>query len=84
MIDDVDDSNVNQFYINVYTLSPNPDSFYDCRFDFVATSGNVGSVCADVTSRRTSFSSMFRGIPSLRPQAGVNDHAYQVPRKQRR
>lgn len=32
----------NQFYLNVYTYTPNPDdgtTWYDCRFDYVAASG---------------------------------------------
>jgi hypothetical protein len=34
-----------QFYINVYALLPTspPDTFYDCRFDYVPTSGVPGT-----------------------------------------
>lgn len=34
----------NQFYINLYTLTPDPDdgdSWFDCRFDYVATGGST-------------------------------------------
>ncbi len=47
-----DPSDANQFYLNVYTSLPvNPNSFYDCRFDYVPT---VGSTAAFTTA---SFSS---------------------------
>jgi hypothetical protein len=44
LIDDAGSNfHANQFYINVYALTPDPDdgSWYDCRFDYVATSGSV-------------------------------------------
>jgi hypothetical protein len=46
LIDDAGTStDANQFYINLYTLTPDPDdgSWYDCRFDYVATSGSTSS-----------------------------------------
>lgn len=45
LIDDDDTSQVNQFYINFYTLTPDPSdgSWYDCRFDYVADSGSISS-----------------------------------------
>lgn len=43
LIDDEGLSKVNQFYVNLYTFAPAPSdgTYYDCRFDFVATSGST-------------------------------------------
>lgn len=40
-----DAADANYFYVNVYTNYPgsNPDNFYDCRFDYVATAGSATS-----------------------------------------
>ncbi|MDQ3065140.1 MAG: hypothetical protein M3Q36_02620 [bacterium] len=35
----VDDAD--QFYLNVYTNAPDPSSFYDCRYDYVPTTGST-------------------------------------------
>lgn len=46
LIDDAGTSyDVNQFYINLYTLTPDSDDggWYDCRFDYVSTSGSISS-----------------------------------------
>jgi hypothetical protein len=34
-------SDASDFYINVYTNLPGSDTYYDCRFDYVATSGST-------------------------------------------
>ena len=34
-------SPANQFYLNVYVNSLNDNKFYDCRYDFVGTGGNM-------------------------------------------
>lgn len=38
-------TNPNQFYVNLYALTPDPDDggWYDCRFDFVASAGSTSS-----------------------------------------
>lgn len=44
LIDDAGSStDEEQFYVNVYTLTPDPDdgSWYDCRFDYIASSGST-------------------------------------------
>lgn len=40
---DGDGTKVEQFYVNVYTLTPDPDDggWYDCRFDYIASSGST-------------------------------------------
>jgi len=70
--------NPNQFYINLYTLTPDPadGSWYDCRFDYVATSGSTTywtalsfdptTVATNVGSKLTSGScpSSLSGMPA--------------------
>lgn len=36
-------ASANQFYLNVYTNLPSSSTFYDCRFDFVPTTGSTSS-----------------------------------------
>jgi hypothetical protein len=36
-----DETDANQFYLNVYTNLPDSTTFYDCRFDFVPTEGST-------------------------------------------
>lgn len=45
LIDDDDSSQVNQFYVNFYTLTPDPGdgSWYDCRFDYIASTGSTSA-----------------------------------------
>lgn len=36
-------ASANQFYLNVYTNLPSSTTFYDCRFDYVPTTGSTSS-----------------------------------------
>lgn len=36
-------ADADQFYLNVYTNLPNSDTYYDCRFDYVPTTGSTSS-----------------------------------------
>ncbi len=36
-----DETDANQFYLNVYTNVPGSTTFYDCRFDYVPTTGST-------------------------------------------
>lgn len=44
-----------QFYLNVYVNLPgqNPDNFYDCRFDYVPTSGSTSSFTTFTVDKST-------------------------------
>lgn len=48
-----DATDANKFYLNVYTNTVNSENYYDCRFDFVPTSGSTTEFTAASFSSTT-------------------------------